>query len=160
MGNIAQLKYYAILPERLETTLHKKNVPFNISGLCNVGPIQCCPRGSKQHCTGKKSGNSGHVVWTTSGHSLDICIYQVHHVKKYKVMLSLLWKSAETNAEASARIFNPATDQTFSRTLSTEVKLSVSHAMLTGKELYDPTPNKKWLSKKAQMIGMTLKKIL
>ena len=37
-------------------------------------------------------------------------MYQVLHVKKkYKVMLSLLWKSAETNAEIAARIFYPAT---------------------------------------------------
>ena len=118
MDNVAQLKPYAMLPERLETTLHKKNVPFNVSSLCNLGPMQCCPRGSKQHCTGKKSGNSDNVVWTRSGHSLYISIYQVLHVKKiYKFMLS-------------ARIFYPATGQTFSRTLSKKVKLAASHAML------------------------------
>ena len=36
-------KSYAMLPERLQTTLHKKNVPFNVSGLCNLGPMHCCP---------------------------------------------------------------------------------------------------------------------
>ena len=65
-----------------------------------LGPMQYYPRGSKQHC---KIKNSGSVVWTTSGHCLYICIYQVLHVKKNKVMLSLLWKSTETNAEIAAR---------------------------------------------------------
>ena len=30
----------------------------------------------------------------------------------------------------------------------------------TKQKLYDPIPNKKWLSKKARMMGTTLKKIL
>ena len=30
----------------------------------------------------------------------------------------------------------------------------------TEQKLYDPNPNKKWLSKKARMMGMTLKKVL
>ena len=37
----------------LQTTLHKKNVPFNVSGLWNLGPMQCCPKGFKQHCQEK-----------------------------------------------------------------------------------------------------------
>ena len=57
LDNIAQLKPYAMLPERLQTTLHKENVPFNINGLCNLGPMQCCYRGPKQHFTGKHSDN-------------------------------------------------------------------------------------------------------
>ena len=51
---------YAILSQTLQVTLHRKY-----------------------------SGNAGNVVWTTSGHFLYICIYQVLHVKKYKVILSL-----------------------------------------------------------------------
>ena len=43
--------------ERLQTTLHKENVPFNINGLCNLGPMQCCYRGPKQHFTAKHSDN-------------------------------------------------------------------------------------------------------
>ena len=62
LENIAQLKPYAMLPERLQTTLHKENVPFNVNGLCNLGPMPCYSRGSKQHFTGKNSGNSGNVV--------------------------------------------------------------------------------------------------
>ena len=31
-----------MLPKRLQTTLHKKNVPLNFSGLCNLGRMQCC----------------------------------------------------------------------------------------------------------------------
>ena len=50
--------------------------------------------------------------------------------KKYKVMLSLLWKSAETNAGIAARVFYPAAGQTFSRTQSQKLKSSASHAML------------------------------
>ena len=93
-----------MLSKRLQTTLHKKNVPLNFSGLCNLGRMQCCPRGSKQHCTEKNSDSSGNIVWTTSGHCLYTCIYQVLHIqKKYKVMPSLLWKWAETNAERVAR---------------------------------------------------------
>ena len=43
-----------MLPERLQTTLNKENVPFNVNSLCNLGPMQCCSaRGSKQHFTGK-----------------------------------------------------------------------------------------------------------
>ena len=45
---------YAMLSETLQTTLYKKNVLFNVSGLCNLGPMQWCPRGSKQHCRKKK----------------------------------------------------------------------------------------------------------
>ena len=71
-----------MLFERLQTILHKENVPFNVNELRNLGPMQCFSRGSKQHFTGKKSGNSGNVVWTTSGHALYICIYQVLHVNK------------------------------------------------------------------------------
>ena len=37
----------------LQTTLHKKNVPFSVSGLWNLGPMQCCPKGFKQHCQEK-----------------------------------------------------------------------------------------------------------
>ena len=44
--------------------------------------MQCCPRGSKQHCTGKNLGNSGNVVRKTSGHSVYIWIYQALYVKK------------------------------------------------------------------------------
>ena len=36
-------KPYAMLPKRLQTTLLKKNVPFNVSSLCSLGPMQCCP---------------------------------------------------------------------------------------------------------------------
>ena len=91
-------KPYAMLPKMLHTTLHKENVSFNVSGLCNLGPMQCYCRGCKQHCTGKIQ-----AIEATSGHSLYICIYEVLHVKKYKVILSLLWKSAETKAETAAR---------------------------------------------------------
>ena len=108
---------YAMLPEGLQTTLHKENVPFNVNGLCNLGPMQCCSTGSKQHFTGKKSCNLGNVVWTTSGHALYICIYiRSFTSKKYKVI--------------SNSRFYPATGQTFSRTLSRKLKLSASHAML------------------------------
>ena len=43
---------------------------------------------------------SGNVVWTTSGHFLYICIYQVLHVKKYKVILSLQGHSEGTSSVA------------------------------------------------------------
>ena len=82
MTTLHRSKSYAMLSERLQTTLYKENVPFNVNGLCNLGHMQCFSRGSKQHFTGKKSGNSGNVVWTISGHPLYICIYQVLHVKK------------------------------------------------------------------------------
>ena len=55
---------------------HSMLTAYAILVLCNVAP------GSKQHFTGKNSGNSGNVVWITSGHALSICIYQVLHVKK------------------------------------------------------------------------------
>ena len=107
-----------MLPERLQTTLNKENVPFNVNSLCNLGPMQCCSaRGSKQHFTGKNSGNSGNVVCTTSGHALYIYIYQVFHVKKICKVIS-------------SSIFYPAIGQTFSQTLSKKVSLSLSHAML------------------------------
>ena len=32
---------YAMLPERLQTTLHKENVPFNVNGLCNLAYAIC-----------------------------------------------------------------------------------------------------------------------
>ena len=65
-----------------------------------LGPMQYRPRGSKQHCKGKNSGISGNVVWTTSGHCLYICSYiSGPSYQKNKVMLSLLWKLTETNAE-------------------------------------------------------------
>ena len=73
-----------MLSERLQTTLHKGNVPFNVNSLCSLGPMQFCSSGSKQHFTGKNSGNSWNVVWLTSGHALYICIYQVLHKKKKK----------------------------------------------------------------------------
>ena len=76
-----------MLSERLQTTLHKGNVPFNVNSLCSLGPMQFCSSGSKQHFTGKNSGNSWNVVWLTSGHALYICIYQVLHKKKKKKKL-------------------------------------------------------------------------
>ena len=47
---------YAMLSERLQTTIHKKilcNVVLALLGqYCTAqDPTQCCPRGSKQHCT-------------------------------------------------------------------------------------------------------------
>ena len=55
-------KPYAMLPERLQTTLPKKYVPLIVSGLCNLGPMQYCPRGPKQYCIGKNSDKSGYVI--------------------------------------------------------------------------------------------------
>ena len=39
-----------------------------------------------------------------------------------------------------------------------QVKVLQYFKQRTKQKLYDPTPNKKWLSKKVQMMGMTLKK--
>ena len=58
---------------------HSMLTTYAILVLCNFVPS------SKQNFTGKNSGNSGNVVWTTSGHVLSICIYQVLHVKKKKL---------------------------------------------------------------------------
>ena len=113
-----------MLPERLQTTLHMENVSFNVNGLCNLGPMPCYSRGSKQHFTGKNSGNSGNVVWT-SGHALYLCIYQVLHVKKY------IYKVIRSST------FYPANGQTFSRAVSKKVNLSARHAML-------PKPMQSW----------------
>ena len=55
---------------------HSMLTTYAILVLCNFVPS------SKQNFTGKNSGNSGNVVWTTSGRILSICIYQVLHVKK------------------------------------------------------------------------------
>ena len=70
-------KSYAILAERLQTTLHMKNpVQCSLNSpettLHRKSSMQCCTRGSKQYCTGKTPGN---VVWTTSGHSVYIITY-------------------------------------------------------------------------------------
>ena len=40
-------KPYAMLPQRIQRTLHKKN-PVQCCLIKN--PMQCCPRGSRQHC--------------------------------------------------------------------------------------------------------------
>ena len=71
---------------------------YDILVLCNV--VLEAPSNIAEE---ENSGNSVNVLWTTSCHSVYLCIYQVLDVKKYKVMLSLLWKLAETNAETAAR---------------------------------------------------------
>ena len=86
-------KLYAMLPERLQTTLHKKKpcamLSYNSWGniaqlktLCNFARMQCCSEYFKQHFTGKYSGNSSNVFWTTSSNSVYICGYQVLQLKK------------------------------------------------------------------------------
>ena len=65
-------KPYAMLPERLQITLHKKKI------LCNVvlillgqhctrkNPMQCCPRGSRQLCIRKNLVQCClNTLWTT-----------------------------------------------------------------------------------------------
>ena len=110
-----QLKPYAMLPKMLQTTLHKENVPLNVNSLSSLGPMQCCSRGSKEHFTGKNSGNSGNVIW--------MYISGPWRQKIYKVISSLT--------------FYTATSQTFSRTLCKKVKLSATHAVL-------PKPMQSW----------------
>ena len=105
--NIAQIKTLCIaqaisvLSGMLQITLHKKalcNVLLILLGqhciqqcyqcyttiLCNNIIQQCCPRGSKQHCTGKKPGN---VVWATSDHSVYIYIYNIYIIYIYIIYI-------------------------------------------------------------------------
>ena len=91
-------------------------------------PMQCCPRGFRQNCTGKNRGN---MVWTKSGHSVIICIRSFTSQKKCEDILPLLWKSVNklAKAETSPTLYNrsafyPTTCQTSSQTLSRIVKLS------------------------------------
>ena len=122
-------KPYAMLSKNIQTTLHKKKFLCNVllilfgQNCIAENPVQCSPRGSRQLCIRKMSnsmlpayailsqtlqvtlhrkysGNAGNVVWTTSGHFLYICIYQVLHVKKYKVILSLQGHSEGTSSGA------------------------------------------------------------
>ena len=122
-------KPYAMLSELLQTTLHKKI-------LCNVVLIFL-----EQHCTRKtlcnvvpEAGNniaqekisrqcSLNNIWSLCLH--NIC--QALHVKKKKkkVVNQLRLKS-----QFDILPFYQATSQISSRTLSKQVKLSVSHIML------------------------------
>ena len=59
----------------LRKMFHSMLAAYAVLVLCNV---PC----SKHHCTGKTTGNSGNIIWTTYGDSVYICIYQVLFVKK------------------------------------------------------------------------------
>ena len=72
-------KLDATLSKRLQTALHKKFFPFNVSGLCYLGPMQCCPRGSKHHCMHRTKFTQFRQCCLNS---VYICVYQVFHVKK------------------------------------------------------------------------------
>ena len=49
-------KFYAMLSKRFQTTLHKKKTLCNVAlvlleqNCTSQNPMQCCPRGSRQHC--------------------------------------------------------------------------------------------------------------
>ena len=69
-------KLYAMLSERLQTTLPRKNPGTTLHKKYSM---QCCTGVSKQHFTGKNPGN---VVETTSGHCVYINILGLTRQKK------------------------------------------------------------------------------
>ena len=84
-------KPYAIFPVRLQTTLHKKNVPFNVSiaalailVLCNVVPQ------APSNTVHEKFRQCKQCRLNNTGHSVYIGIYQVLHAKK-NIKLSFLY---------------------------------------------------------------------
>ena len=92
-----------MFPEKLQTTLHKKNVPFSVTGLDNLGPMQCeAPSNIAQE--------NFQAIQTMSFKQRLVILFTDVYIrsftsKKCKVMLSLLLKSTETNAEITTRYF-------------------------------------------------------
>ena len=82
-------KPYAILSERLQTTLHKKilrNFALILLGQHCTGknPMQCCPRGSRQLCIKKFSVQCQGLMQSWSYVMLSQRLQAILHRKKFR----------------------------------------------------------------------------
>ena len=138
-------KPYEVLPERLQTTLHKRKScamlsQYSLDNIAQLKPYAMLPERlqttlHKENVPPNINGLCNVAPETPSNISQEsIQIIQGMSFEQHLVTLftyvNIRSFTSKIYTVISSSTFYPATGQTFSRTLSKKVKLSASHAML------------------------------